>query len=84
MSVKNKQSFVRITIDDTLDSILSLYERDYPLLSRSDIIKMLLSQSISINQKRKSFKQILANSTFLDTDDEDEQFEILRKEGLVK
>lgn len=70
---KTKQKFVRINIDQKLDNYFSLYEKEYPLLNRADIVKMLLSQSIRQNQKSQTFKQILKNSTFLDPQDEDVQ-----------
>lgn len=77
---KTKQSFVRINIDDKLDKILSRYQRDYPLLSRADIIKMLLSQSIRANQ---TLAEVMEGAEFLDVEGEDEQFDFLDKHGLL-
>lgn len=79
---KTKQKFVRINIDQKLDNYFNLYEKEYPLLNRADIVKMLLSQSIRQNQKSQTFKQILKNSTFLKPQDEDAQFDFLTKQGF--
>ena len=48
-SAKTKQKFVRINIDPKLEHYLSLYEEKYPLFSRSDVVRMLLSQSIKMD-----------------------------------
>lgn len=38
------QKFVRLNLDANLDKMLLEYEQKYSLLSRSDIIRMLLSE----------------------------------------
>jgi DNA-binding winged helix-turn-helix (wHTH) protein len=77
---QNKQSFVRINIDNKLAKILEMYQRDYPLLSKADIIKMLLSQSIRAN---RTLAQVMEGADFLDIEDEAEQFAFLEKHGLM-
>lgn len=49
---KPKQKFVRLNIDERLESVLQEYENRYSLLSRSDIVRMLLSEAIETNKLR--------------------------------
>jgi hypothetical protein len=79
--LKVVQKFVRINIDSKLDKILSEYMREYPLLSNSDIIKMLVSKGIRQKQKQ-TFKQILGNQIYLNQDNEENQFQWLIDNGL--
>jgi predicted RNA-binding protein with EMAP domain len=61
-SVKN-QKFVRLNLDPDLENLLAGYEIKYKLLSRSDIIRMLLSE-VSWSkqfQKRHELAGFLAN-----------------------
>jgi len=90
MSVKTKlkskkvvQKFVRVNIDAKLDKILREYNQEYPLFSNAEIIKMLISQGIRQKQKQ-SFKQILRGQMFVDLDDEQDQFDWLRKNNFMK
>lgn len=39
-----KQQFVRLNLDSNLEQMLQEYEVQYSLLSRSDIVRMLLSE----------------------------------------
>jgi lipid II:glycine glycyltransferase (peptidoglycan interpeptide bridge formation enzyme) len=80
----NKQRFIRITLDPKLEKILSLLQEEFPLLDNIEIIKMLISIGFKNKQKSMSFKQILSDHTFLDIETEDEQFEFLRQNGLMK
>ncbi|MEI6728555.1 MAG: hypothetical protein WCK98_02825 [bacterium] len=81
---KKTQRFIRLNVDDKLDYYFKLLERDYPLMSRSELLKMLVSQALSQNQRKKSFKQILQGSNFINIENEDAQFEFLRKNGIMK
>ena len=80
----SKQRFIRITLDSKLEKILSLLQEEFPLLSNIEIIKMLISIGFKNKQKSMSFKEILASHTFLEIETEDEQFEFLRQNGLMK
>jgi hypothetical protein len=44
VSTKTKQQFIRLNLDPALEKMLQEYEQKYTLLSRSDIIRMLLSE----------------------------------------
>jgi hypothetical protein len=83
-AIKTKQRFIRITLDPKLERILSLLQDEFPLLDNIEIIKMLISIGFKNKQKSLSFKEILANHTFLDMETEDEQFEFLRQNGFMK
>jgi hypothetical protein len=50
VTTKKPQSFVRINIDDKLENILIKYGNDYPLLGRAEIVKMLLSRAIKMEE----------------------------------
>jgi len=80
---KVKQKFIRINIDDKLDTILNKYAIEYPLFSRSDIVKLLLSRVIRQDEE-KSLLKIMEGASFIDISDEDEQFDFLRKNSLSK
>ena len=43
-TTKAKQQFIRLNLDPALEKMLQEYEQKYTLLSRSDIIRMLLSE----------------------------------------
>ena len=43
-TIKTKQQFIRLNLDPALEKMLQEYEQKYTLLSRSDIIRMLLSE----------------------------------------
>lgn len=53
------QSFVRLNLDPNLDKMLLEYEQKYSLLSRSDIIRMLLSELYW--SKKQAKKKQMAN-----------------------
>jgi hypothetical protein len=84
-----KQNFIRLNVDENLEKLLQKYEQKYTLLTRSDIIRMLLSEvdwqktTQKTSYSQKSFQQILADSNFVDIKDEDKQFEYLSKHGLL-
>lgn len=80
---KKPQKFIRINIDDKLDSILNRYTKDYPLFNRSDIVKLLLSRAIK-QDSDKSLLEVMKGASFVDIEDEEGQFALLRKHGLVK
>jgi metal-responsive CopG/Arc/MetJ family transcriptional regulator len=82
-SVSKTQKFIRINIDDKLDSILNRYIKEYPLFNRSDIVKLLLSKAIK-QDSDKSLLDIMKGATFIDIDDENAQFAFLRKHNLSK
>jgi hypothetical protein len=52
-----KQNFIRLNVDENLEKLLQKYEQKYTLLSRSDIIRMLLSEVDW--QKTSNHKQTL-------------------------
>jgi hypothetical protein len=56
---KKKQKFIRLNIDEKLENLLKVLETEYPLLSKVDIIRMLLSKAIKENEKNISLSQIL-------------------------
>lgn len=80
---KKSQKFIRINIDDKLDSILNRYSSDYPLFNKSDIVKLLLSKAIK-QDSDKSLLEVMKGANFVDIEDEDTQFTFLRKHGLSK
>jgi|688.fasta_scaffold471879_2 hypothetical protein len=82
-SAKKPQKFIRINIDDKLDSVLNHYSKDYPLFNRSDIVKLLLSRAIK-QDLDKSLLEVMKGASFVDIEDEEAQFALLRKHGLVK
>ncbi len=83
MSVKTKkgtekQKFIRLNLDENLDNLLQKYQEHYKLLSKTDIVRMLLSEVDFIRENnlenpKKSFKEILQGSNFIDIEDENEQ-----------
>lgn len=82
---KTKQKFLRLNLDENLDRFIQSYESKYMLLSRADIVRMLLSE-IYYEKQRESRDQALefikslppANHNFT----EEEIFDILNEEGL--
>ena len=82
---KTKQKFLRLNLDENLDRFIQSYESKYMLLSRADIVRMLLSEIYYEKQResRQELKKFLAslppaNHNFT----EDEIFDILKEEGL--
>jgi hypothetical protein len=80
---KKTQKFVRLNLDSELESMLEEYEVKYKLLSRSDIIRMLLSEIYY--QKTKASRKEFAN--FINSLpqakhnlSEDEVYELIDKE----
>ena len=80
---KPKQKFIRLNLDDKLEALLQKYESKYTLLSRSDIIRMLLSEVNwvdfdSKDNSKKKFISFLNNLPKPRTDfSEEEIFEFL-------
>lgn len=83
-----KQQFIRLNLDEKLDEILNFYQQKYTLLSKPEIVRMLLnegdwklknSNKNTADQSKPSFKQILSNSDFLDIQEEEEQFAFVKK-----
>jgi|694.fasta_scaffold31784_10 hypothetical protein len=76
------QSFVRLNLDPNLDKMLLEYEQKYSLLSRSDIIRMLLSE-LYWSKKQAKKKQMVNFIESLpkpkNTFNEQEVFDIIDK-----
>ena len=53
--VNTPQKFVRLNLDAELERFLLKYEKQYKLLSRGDIIRMLLSEIDASNRSMKKF-----------------------------
>jgi hypothetical protein len=82
---KTKQKFIRLNLDEKLNEILDFYQEKYTLLSKAEIVRMLLSEGVwklknsSNNQSNTSFKEILSSGKFLNIENEDEQFAFVNK-----
>lgn len=46
MSVATKNNFVRITLDDNLAEAVALIQKEYPLLSTAEAVKLILSRGL--------------------------------------
>lgn len=57
----NKNEIVRIVIDDLLAQVVKKYKCNYPLLSSTEIIKIILSNGISNDSKDQNISQFLKN-----------------------
>jgi len=53
--INTPQKFVRLNLDVELERFLLTYEKQYKLLSRGDIIRMLLSEIDASNRSMKKF-----------------------------
>jgi hypothetical protein len=99
MSVKNKkvitkpstsksqaQRFIRLNLDQALEQMLQEYEAEYRLLSRADIIRMLLSKVYN-DRKQKARQKMLALLDSLPKPEvelsEDQMFQILEENDLM-
>ncbi|MEI6728825.1 MAG: hypothetical protein WCK98_04235 [bacterium] len=86
-----KQRFLRLTIDDKLEALLVRYELEYPLLSRVDIVRMLISRSITQSSQSNTKASRLANwldsnvaqNPLIQNKTEQEQYEILEENDLM-
>ena len=64
---KTKQKFIRLNLDEKLNEILDFYQEKYTLLSKAEIVRMLLSEGVwklknsSNNKSNTSFKEIFDN-----------------------
>jgi hypothetical protein len=87
VTTKTPQKVVRITIDAKLQDILDNMQNQYPLLSNTDLIKVLMSNGYK-NQKTGFMKAVeIAKSVQVPKEyqnlTEDEQFEVLAKFDLL-
>lgn len=57
---KSTQTFIRLNVDAKLDDLLKKYEKQYQLLNRGDVVRMLLSEADFI----KSQPKVTANNFF--------------------
>lgn len=83
-TTKAKQQFIRLNLDPALEKMLQEYEQKYTLLSRSDIIRMLLSEIYWENkrQNRAKFLSFLENLPKVDQKlSENEIFNIVYGKG---
>jgi hypothetical protein len=86
-----KQRFLRLTIDDKLEALLVRYELEYPLLSRVDIVRMLISKSITQSSQSNTKASRLADwldanvaqNPLIQNKTELEQFKILEENDLM-
>ena len=86
-----KQRFLRLTIDDKLEALLVRYELEYPLLSRVDIVRMLISKSITQSSQSNTKASRLADwldanvaqNPLIQNKTEQEQFKILEENDLM-
>jgi replicative DNA helicase len=84
MSKTKTQKSIRLNVDEELDILLSIYESKYSLLSRADIIKMLLSEAI-YNHKSQSnnvFSKLRDIHKNTKPVDEDTIFALLEKHSI--
>jgi hypothetical protein len=51
---KSTQTFIRLNVDAKLDNLLKKYEKQYHLLNRGDVVRMLLSEVDYIKSQPKS------------------------------
>jgi hypothetical protein len=86
-----KQRFLRLTIDDKLEALLVRYELEYPLLSRVDIVRMLISKSITQSSQSNTKTSRLADwldanvaqNPLIQNKTEAQQFKILEENDLM-
>ena len=67
-----------MVIDEKLAQIIQDIQAEFPLLSKSEAVKLAISRG-SQAHKQKTFHQILHNSSFLDIPEEDAQFAFIKK-----
>jgi hypothetical protein len=78
---KTTQSFIRLNIDDKMQKYLDYMQKQYPFLSNTDIVRMIISQSASSNYF--SFNSIFGKLDTIDGLTEDEQNNILIKNQMM-
>lgn len=71
---KNKVVTIRFTLNPKTQAIFERLELEYPMLDRTEIVKVALSKlSYKENKLNRSFKSILSDQEFLNEDDFDQQ-----------
>jgi hypothetical protein len=80
------QRFVRLNLDDTLESFIQSYESKYKLLNRGDIVRMLLSEVYYKHQQDSKTKLIELLQSLpkpKGNHSEEEVFKILEENDLM-
>jgi hypothetical protein len=80
-AIKKTQSFIRLNIDDKMQKYLDYMQKQYPFLSNTDIVRMIISQSASNNYF--SFNHIFGKVDTIDNLSQEQQDDILIKNEMM-